>query len=146
MKKRAAKPAKKRIDYPEETDGSRLAAEIRRRCNKLTKEQRRKHFAQAMQVYYGSTWPKESSPSFTGQGLDKGEASKDLRAGMKKRLPASAKRKIDFPEHTEYDRMAAEVRRRANRLTPEERVEYLRRGMVRVYGGEWPKEATGAGH
>ena len=53
MKKRAGKPAKKKIDYPEETNGSRLAAEIRQRCNKLTPEQRREHFEQALAMIYG---------------------------------------------------------------------------------------------
>ena len=53
MKKRAGKPAKKQIDYPEETEGSRLAAEIRQRCNKLTPDQRREHFEQAMAMIYG---------------------------------------------------------------------------------------------
>ena len=81
-----------------------------------------------------------------GLGLDKGAACSDIRVEMKKGALASAKRKINYPEHTEYDRMASKARRRANRLTSEQRAEYLRRGMVKIYGGEWPKETTGAGH
>jgi len=49
----ASKPHKK-LDYPDETEGSRLAAEARRRCNKLTPEERRYHFEQAMVIIYGS--------------------------------------------------------------------------------------------
>jgi hypothetical protein len=53
VNKRAGKPVRKKLDYPEETEGSRLAAEIRQRCNKLTKEQRQEHFQQAMAMIYG---------------------------------------------------------------------------------------------
>jgi len=62
MKKRAARP-KKKLDYPEETTGSRQAAEIRNRANKLTKEEREELFKKAMQVYYGGAWPKEAAGS-----------------------------------------------------------------------------------
>ena len=36
--------AQKRLDYPEETPGSRLAAKARKLASKLTSEQRREHF------------------------------------------------------------------------------------------------------
>jgi hypothetical protein len=52
---------KKKLSYPDETEGSRLAAEIRRRANKLTKEERRQHFQAAMRVFYGAKWPKETA-------------------------------------------------------------------------------------
>jgi hypothetical protein len=65
---------------------------------------------------------------------------------MKKRMPMPVKKGADYPEETESDRVAASVRRRANRLSAAQRAEYLRRGMVRIYGGEWPKETTGARH
>ena len=52
MKKRPVAP-KKKLDYPEETNGSRMAAEIRKRANKLTKEERQHHFKQAMAIFYG---------------------------------------------------------------------------------------------
>ena len=38
----------KKLDYPEETAGSRLAAKARKLANKLTPEQRREHFNGAM--------------------------------------------------------------------------------------------------
>ena len=62
MKKRAAS-SRKKLDYPEETTGSRLAAEIRKRANKLTKEEREELFKKSMQVYYGGAWPKETAGS-----------------------------------------------------------------------------------
>ena len=40
--------AQKKLDYPEETSGSRLAAKARKLASKLTPEQRRKHFNGAM--------------------------------------------------------------------------------------------------
>jgi hypothetical protein len=43
----------KRLDYPEETPGSRLAAKARKLANKLTPEQRREHFNAAMTMIYG---------------------------------------------------------------------------------------------
>ena len=45
--------AQKKIDYPEETPGSRLAAIARKLANKLTPEQRREHFNGAMTMIYG---------------------------------------------------------------------------------------------
>jgi hypothetical protein len=44
---------KKKLDYPDETEGGRLAAETRRRCNKLTAEERREHLRKAMSIVYG---------------------------------------------------------------------------------------------
>ncbi len=60
-------PIKKRkLDYPDETEGSRLAAETRRRCNKLTAEERREHFRKGMAMIYcdfsGGRSGKSSSP------------------------------------------------------------------------------------
>ncbi|MEN9574767.1 MAG: hypothetical protein RL514_2622 [Verrucomicrobiota bacterium] len=43
---------KKKLSYPEESDGSRTAAETRRRANGQTGEQRREHFRQAMAMIY----------------------------------------------------------------------------------------------
>ena len=40
--------AQKKLDYPEETPGSRLAAKARKLASKLTPEQRREHFNGAM--------------------------------------------------------------------------------------------------
>ena len=44
--------APKKLDYPEETPGSRLAAKARKLANKLTPEQRREHFNKAMTMIY----------------------------------------------------------------------------------------------
>jgi len=43
----------KKLDYPEETSGSRLAAKTRKLANKLAPEQRREHFHGAMAMIYG---------------------------------------------------------------------------------------------
>ena len=45
--------ARKKLDYPEETPGSRLAAKARKLASKLTSEQRREHFSRAMTMIYG---------------------------------------------------------------------------------------------
>jgi hypothetical protein len=45
--------AQKKLDYPEETPGSRLAAKARKLASKLTPEQRREHFNGAMTMIYG---------------------------------------------------------------------------------------------
>jgi hypothetical protein len=64
LQKRMPSPAKKKkLSYPEQTEGSRMAAEIRRRANKMTAAQREECLKQAMQVYYGGKWPKEASRS-----------------------------------------------------------------------------------
>jgi hypothetical protein len=55
---------KKKLSYPEETAGSRLAAEIRKRANKLTSAERREHFQRAMAMIYGS----ERAVKTTGSG------------------------------------------------------------------------------
>ncbi len=43
----------KKPAYPDETPGSRLAAEARKLASKLTPEQRREHFNGAMTMIYG---------------------------------------------------------------------------------------------
>ena len=43
---------KKKLSYPEESEGSRTAAETRRRANGQSGEQRREHFRQAMAMIY----------------------------------------------------------------------------------------------
>jgi hypothetical protein len=59
--------------------------------------------------------------------------------------PARKRKKLDYPEETEGSRLAAKVRKLANRLTPEERRAHFNAAMVRIYGGQ-PKAATLAGH
>jgi len=50
--------AQKKLDYPAETGGSRLAAKARKLASKLTPEQEAEHFRHGMAVIYGSQ-PKE---------------------------------------------------------------------------------------
>jgi hypothetical protein len=52
MRKKATH--KKSIEYPEETNGTRWAAEARRMAGKLTPEQEAEHFARAMARIYGA--------------------------------------------------------------------------------------------
>jgi len=51
--KQPQRVAHKKLEYPEETAGSRLAAKARKLANKLTPEQRREHFDGAMLMIYG---------------------------------------------------------------------------------------------
>jgi hypothetical protein len=51
--KQPQRVAQKKLDYPEETAGSRLAAKARKLANKLTPERRREHFDGAMTMIYG---------------------------------------------------------------------------------------------
>lgn len=53
MMKQQQRAARKRLDYPETTAGSRLASKARKLASKLTPEQRREHFNQAMAMIYG---------------------------------------------------------------------------------------------
>jgi hypothetical protein len=54
------KPAKRsrKLNYPEETNGTRWAAEARRMASKLTAEEEAEHFRRAMVKVYGGQ-PKE---------------------------------------------------------------------------------------
>jgi hypothetical protein len=79
------------------------------------------------------------------QTIDKNALTRQRHPVMKQRKSSSRKKPLDYPEETEGSRMAAEIRKRANKLTREQRRELFRRGMVMIYGGE-PKEATRPGH
>ena len=59
------KPVRKRrkLDYPEETEGSRLAAKVRKLASKLTPEEEAEYFRRGMAKIYGGQ-PKE----ITGAG------------------------------------------------------------------------------
>ena len=63
MKQRKPAPRKKPLDYPDETEGSRLAEEIRRQTNKLTMEQRRQLFQEARTIIYGGERTAEATRS-----------------------------------------------------------------------------------
>ncbi len=54
---------RKVLDYPDETHGSKLAAEIRRKANGLTAKQRAEHFRKGMAMIYGGNGTKETSRS-----------------------------------------------------------------------------------
>ena len=49
-------PARKRkkLDYPQETEGSRLAAKIRKLASKLTPEEEAEYFRRGMARIYGA--------------------------------------------------------------------------------------------
>ena len=51
---------KKPLDYPDETNGSKLAAEIRQQANRLTAEQRAELFKEGMVTIHGGQWPKKA--------------------------------------------------------------------------------------
>jgi hypothetical protein len=48
LKEKVRRNPKKKPDYPEQTEGARIAAETRTRCNTLSEEQRREHFEKGM--------------------------------------------------------------------------------------------------
>ncbi len=51
--RQAASKAKRKATYPNETEGSRIAAAVRKEASKLTAEQRRELFKRAMVKIYG---------------------------------------------------------------------------------------------
>jgi len=61
MPQRAASRAKKQLDYPAETRGSRLAAKARKLASRHTPAQRRAHMDAAMAMVYGGSQPKEAA-------------------------------------------------------------------------------------
>jgi hypothetical protein len=52
---------RKKLDYPDGTECSRLAARNRQRANKMTTAQREECLKEAMQIYYGGQ-PKLGNP------------------------------------------------------------------------------------
>ena len=55
---------------------------------------------------------------------------------------ARKRKKLDYPNVTNGTRWAAEARRLASKLTPEQEAEHFRRAMAKVYGGKH-KEVAG---
>jgi hypothetical protein len=51
---------RKKLDYPEETEGSRLAAKVRKLAGNFTAEEEAEHFRRGMAKIYGDQ-PKEIS-------------------------------------------------------------------------------------
>jgi len=68
--------------------------------------------------------------------------NRELCSAMRK--PATKRKKLDYPDETHGTRWAAEARRMASKLTPEQEAEHFRQAMVKIYGGQ-PKEAAGTG-
>ena len=60
---RQAASKRKRLDYPEATEGSRLATKVRKLASKLTPKEEVEHFRNGMAKIYGGQ-PKE----ITGAG------------------------------------------------------------------------------
>ena len=61
MRKPASKGKPKKLQYPDETEGTRLAAKARKMASKLTAEERRAHFNAAMVMIYGGSKAKEGT-------------------------------------------------------------------------------------
>lgn len=59
VKKGNSPAARRNFDYPVETDGSRLAHDVRTQANRLSETQRASLFKQGMQVIYGGSGTKE---------------------------------------------------------------------------------------
>jgi hypothetical protein len=53
---------KKKLDYPDQTEGSRLAARIRQRANKMPSAQREESLKKAISIIYGG----KQAPKATG--------------------------------------------------------------------------------
>ena len=51
---------RKKLDYPEQTEGSRLAAKIRKLASKLTPEEEAEYFRRGLAEIYGDK-PKETT-------------------------------------------------------------------------------------
>jgi hypothetical protein len=51
--RQSQRATRRKLDYPEQTPGSRLAGKARKLASKLTPEQRREHFNAAMAMIYG---------------------------------------------------------------------------------------------
>ena len=60
MTDKPSKPAKKPLDYPEQTHGSRVAARGRQKANAMTEEEREENFKQAMAAIYGGPVPQKT--------------------------------------------------------------------------------------
>jgi hypothetical protein len=58
---RSSTSKRKKLDYPEQTKGSRLAAKARKLASKLIREERRAHLNAAMVMIYGGTQSKETA-------------------------------------------------------------------------------------
>ncbi len=60
MKKRVPNQKVRNFDYPEETEGSRIAAENRKKANSLNQADRENLFEEGMRIIYGGSQPKQT--------------------------------------------------------------------------------------
>jgi len=58
------------------------------------------------------------------------------------RQPVHKRKKRGYPKETQGSRLAAQIRKLASKLSPEQEAEYFRTGMAKIYGGQ-TKESTG---
>ena len=63
MKKSKPLPKARNFEYPTETQGSKLAAQIRQEANKLTETERRQLFERGVHIIYGRSARKEKARS-----------------------------------------------------------------------------------
>ena len=118
--------------YPDETEGSRLAAEARRLSNPLSREERRRLFREAMVMIHGGV------P--VGSQRDKASQPETESYAVGMTFEEKLKVAMTYPEETEGSRLAAKARQMANGLGREERKRLFRKAMVRIYGGQLPEE------
>ena len=59
-------------------------------------------------------------------------------------MKTKSRKLLDYPDQTRGSRLAAEVRKKANGLSPKQRAEYFRKGMAMIYGSDGTKEASRA--
>ena len=58
---KANQSTKKALSYPDETTGTKLAAEMRKKANNLSAEQKHRYFRKAMAIIYGGNGAKETA-------------------------------------------------------------------------------------
>jgi len=51
-------------------------------------------------------------------------------------MKTKSRKLLDYPDQTRWSKLAAEVRKKANGLSPEQRAEYYRKGMAMICGGD----------
>ena len=70
-----------------------------------------------------------------------GNASKRLMS----KLASKTKKLLTYPSDTSGSKLAAEMRKKANKMSSEQKSHYLRKAMALIYGRTGAKAATGAG-
>ncbi|MBI3417328.1 MAG: hypothetical protein HY043_18710 [Verrucomicrobia bacterium] len=60
MKTKSQKPARKPVNYPATTLGSRVAARGRKKANAMTEEQLEEYFRRGMVLIYGGQLPEKT--------------------------------------------------------------------------------------